>query len=806
MKKIRLTIIIVLSLLAAGTVGIWAFGGTGNSFMEKYLELQPIDEEAGEYMIIGLPKDYDFEVEVRRGATVGEDDFAVVDLDNNRVQTGRESEEGVEVIKSPKGGYKKGEFYTLDLEGKGTFAEKELEKVNKLFFCVNKKETRNVEYSDKVKEVKESRVEVSDGVILVKGKYKTGDIILTDVDGDKIDEIYKLENAKRQGDYTEAEIGEAEAEEVYENIEIFYYQDVDLEDAKIDEDQFVGALEETGVLDAFLDPVYAAGKKNLRVEKELLGKDGYEITATITDPADENRQLQATFCLKDRVFASVDSKKNKVVFDNTLTLTSGLEFSVKGEDKAKTEAKIEAALEEYSVENNEDGDLERVELPLVPITIPIYGSIGVKLEMGLVAETKLAAEFHAGVYPSVTIKQGVVFDWGKLKVQKKYRNIDGDVNAELMVKGSLDAFAGAYADANLEVKTIFSAGLSASGGAYLDAKGCFIVKDIPKDVKADGYYKVESGIRLKADVTVALFKFEEDRIPLADYEKPLFEIGDYRRFKGVDLEDSYRKSEEGLFIGELNAIHENVMNGEEEFTPIDTYTLKIDGKKIEVVEGKIYEDIAEGKHTFFVEWKDNQKTQSYEKQVVVKEPVYDMAFIEEYILGKTLSEIEDKCGKAKLLSEGEYKVWYRLEKADLNFFFYPKADYNADICNGVSGTLGQIFGIKGEESISDFTQRNNILGRGYDVVGYYFDKESGRTEYDIYNSVYHWYFGYPPDTLDTKKYNVMVDIHYNGKAEYFLQILAKDTSINEESLCNIEYSFDFDYENQYRYWEGTKRL
>ena len=98
--------------------GIWAFGGTGNSFMEKYLELQPIDEEAGEYMIIGLPKDYDFEVEVRRGATVGEDDFAVVDLDNNRVQTGRESEEGVEVIKSPKGGYKKGEFYTLDLEGK----------------------------------------------------------------------------------------------------------------------------------------------------------------------------------------------------------------------------------------------------------------------------------------------------------------------------------------------------------------------------------------------------------------------------------------------------------------------------------------------------------------------------------------------------------------------------------------------------------------------------------------------------------------------------------------------------------------
>ena len=370
-----------------------------------------------------------------------------------------------------------------------------------------------------------------------------------------------------------------------------------------------------------------------------------------------------------------------------------------------------------------------------------------------------------------------------------------------MVKGRLDAFAGAYADANLEVKTIFSAGLSASGGAYLDAKGCFIVKDIPKDVRADGYYKVESGIRLKADVTVKFFKFEEDRIPLADYEKPLFEIGDYRRFKGVDLEDSYRKSENGLFIGELNAIHENVMNGEEESTPIDTYTLKIDGKKIDVVEGKIYEDIAEGKHTFFVEWKDNQKTQSYEKQVVVKEPVYDMAFIEEYILGKTLSEIEDKCGKAKLLSEGEYKVWYRLEKADLNFFFYPKADYNADICNGVSGKMGNIFDVVGEESlVTDFAVRHQVYGAGADVASYDLGKGIWKWPLDKYNSGYHWHFGYHPDTLDLAQNNNVTYYHFMEPKKYFLEVINKDGRINEDSLCSIFFYYE------YNYWEGTKRL
>ena len=124
---------------------------------------------------------------------------------------------------------------------------------------------------------------------------------------------------------TAADIVEPAAEEVYQEIDVFHYDVIDPENIEIDEEEIIGNLEETGILDAFIGSAYAFGVPNVEVMKELGGKDGYTLSVVIKDPTDERRQLQISFGIKDTVTVIVND--DIAMFDNTLTVTDSLEFS-----------------------------------------------------------------------------------------------------------------------------------------------------------------------------------------------------------------------------------------------------------------------------------------------------------------------------------------------------------------------------------------------------------------------------------------------------------------------------------------------
>ena len=84
---------------------------------------------------------------------------------------------------------------------------------------------------------------------------------------------------------TAADIVEPAAEEVYQEIDVFHYDVIDPENIEIDEEEIIGNLEETGILDAFIGSAYAFGALVLNanhplVQYVLKNKDG-ENTAKI---------------------------------------------------------------------------------------------------------------------------------------------------------------------------------------------------------------------------------------------------------------------------------------------------------------------------------------------------------------------------------------------------------------------------------------------------------------------------------------------------------------------------------------------
>ena len=54
---------------------------------------------------------------------------------------------------------------------------------------------------------------------------------------------------------------------------------------------------------------------------------------------------------------------------------------------------------------------------------------------------------------------------------------------------------------------------------YLEGKGCFSVKGIPKDIKAEGECDIEIGLRFKAEGDLKILNMKKKPIKFADKQK-----------------------------------------------------------------------------------------------------------------------------------------------------------------------------------------------------------------------------------------------------------------------------------------------
>ena len=119
---------------------------------------------------------------------------------------------------------------------------------------------------------------------------------------------------------------------------------MDFRDAEIDEDALLGSLYEMGVLDAFAEEVYAANDSDIDVTVEKKGKNEFCFHVTLKDPKDKGKKLKIAFSVKCQSLAKYDEKIAMV--DNSLTFTSGMEFSVEGKDSEQIEKSIKKALKD----------------------------------------------------------------------------------------------------------------------------------------------------------------------------------------------------------------------------------------------------------------------------------------------------------------------------------------------------------------------------------------------------------------------------------------------------------------------------
>lgn len=709
----------VAVIVALGTV--FAIGGRND------IDVKLIDEAAGEYLLTNVPENYAFNIENAKGTKANE--LIVYDIYGNKANTENKVSENTITIGAPEGGYEKGEIYTLDLKGKGTFAEEEYRDAKKIIFVIEKKETTEVIYKDKVIETEAGTVKVKDDELTLEGEYKEGDIIVADTDDNDVDEIYKLVDVETKSGKTISRYTEASSDEVYETLDVFFYDDVNLKEATIDEEAFVGALDGMGVLDAFIDEAYAVSDIDVNIEVKKAGWKGanasYEFECVLKDPTDSKKQLTITFEVKDELLLKATKKLTMV--NNSLDIASGLEFSVAGEDKAATEDSISKAIKNYKSNAGIEGSEGDYEVPLVPVTIPIFGPIAVYVDMGLTAEASFSAEFNAGIDTSVEFTQGVIYDIKKKEMTKKYADIDGDVEAYMMVHGKLDAFTGAYIDLGVEIPALIEVGIDAKGGPYLDAEGCFSIEGIPKDIQSKGYYYVEIGLMFKADAKVDLIGLEEKSYELMEKKKPLVEVSEHLSLVETSLKDTYYLSDEKVALGELTATYHDVITDEDITVPIEEYSLYVDDKKTSVTNGTIDKTFKEGEYTFKLKWKHEGDKFSDKKRVEISDFDPWGYFKEIEMFGTTLDSIEDDLiylgnkdygtiwqhftDLGLSINDDPYEL-YSVPSKDISLYFSDYGSMNGVRCNVMGGTAKAVFGITSEVDIDTFIERLGIVYNG----------------------------------------------------------------------------------------------
>lgn len=709
-RKVAVIVSIAIIIAVVGACVAAAAVAAGNR-----IDVRIIDEDAGEYMLVNVPENYSFSIEKKKPVDdVKAKDFVVYDIEGNPVKTSNAAKEDIIRVDAPDKGYEKGGVYTLDLQDKGTFQAEDYDKAKKITFIVAQKDMRELTYQDGVLQPGDKNVTVSKDTISIKGTYKSGNIIVADTNNDDVDEIYQLKDTTVKKGVTTAAYEDPSAENVYKDINVFYSDSVDFRDAQIDEDALLGALHEMGVLDAFTDEVYAADDSNIDVTVKKKGKNEFQFNVVLKDPKDKNKELEISFGVKCKSLAKYDKKT--AIIDNSLTVTSGMEFTVKGKDKEHIEKSIKAALKDYGNASDVESSQGQYEVPFVPIKIPLVGPVCLNIELGLTSDVTFSAEFNAGMETSLKFSQGVIYDVKKQKEIKKYADITGDVDAHLLVHGTLDAFAGIYGDTSLDIPLLIELGINAKAGPYLDSEGLFSITGIPDDIKSKGHYKLEIGVSCNANWTIQILTFDEKSNPIVDRKRPLLTRSKYLDLKDTSLQDQYYLIDKGIKIGDLTATYHNVIENKDQKGKIEEYTLYVDDNSIEVKDGKVQDGLSEGTHKIKLEWDYDGDHFKFEKDIkIIKYNPWDQFDEATRYMGMSAGKLCDQYNLQKdteeygldgSLYESDLDiklgfptaVWYRENRGCAGWRDVYVAD---EPCSGIKGTGSSILGIKQNISASD---------------------------------------------------------------------------------------------------------
>lgn len=711
MNRKKVIIVAAAIAIVATVVTAMAVSFTGGSDPE----ISVMNNKTGEYMMVNAPADLSLDIDLEKADDTSS--LQVYDITGNKIDT-NDSLSGKSLrIDAPDEGYSKGQIYTLDLGGKGSFHRKDLKDARKLMFIVDQKNKSVVEFKDGVEQLGSRKVSKQDEKLVIRGRYHSGDIVVADVDNDDIEEIYKLKNAVISHGTTTAGYEEPNEDEVYEKLEVFYYDNVDLSKAEVNKENVGKMLEESGIMDAFTEEVYADdGSSDSSFEAGFDGSKDFKIT--IKDPKNKKRKLVITIGVEDKVLLKCSKDEGVFFLNNTLTVAGGFDFSISGENKAAVERKVQDALEDYFGDKDRDVSACLMEKNMVKVSTSVPGVpfIRVYSDIGVFADMAMSASFNTGMNAEMSFSSGVIFDYRNVKVIKKYTGATFDYNAYMIVKGKFDAFAGLSMEMGAKVPAIIRAGVEVRGGPYLESQGCFSMTGIPKDFKAEGYYKIVIGMKCQGDLKYKLPLSDEEKKTLVEMKKPYVTYGRYLDLLDTSIVKQYYLDSSGIYIGDLKAEYKDRIKGKEVWKDIDKYQLYLDSDEVRLNDGYITGQLSPGKHKIKVTWKEDGE--KFEKEKSVKVIDFDpfSAFEKVNMIGKSFGYIERNYGEfsSTLDLELERVQWFS-EKLACWYEFYGTCYDVADdsICYYVTGTMENVLGLKHEISKSEL---ENILGRDSDMV------------------------------------------------------------------------------------------
>lgn len=612
-KKKQILILIALLIIGCAVAGLWRHYGSNAE-----LDIELVDKDCSEYLVKQLPKNYTFELNRTEGADLPE----IQKVSGQVVDVKCIEKDGIVKIKAPEGGYEEGEIYTVDVSEIGSFTNAGLENAKVLTFIIKHKNEAEVTYKEGVHDLGNKAIEVlGDTVKLNGGEYKNGEIILADSDGDKIQEIYKLQNVSSDNGKVTATFTEPKADEVYDNIDVFFYDNLDMNNIVVDEEDLIGCLGDSGILEAAFGTVYAKDKKakdKLSVDVDVSGDElKCKVEVTIEDRANPDLKLIITSEISAKTLYK--NKNNQVMLSSTFKAEADTTFRIEGKKSADVKAKILGDIEKLTSMEGNLNSPNQFEVPVIPVKIPVYGPIYIRWEIGLKGDVSMKGSFEIGIKAKAAITAGAVYDGNTNKVIKKFGEFDAALNGDFAVNGGVEAFTGFYLDVAGVVPLLIDIGFEGQIGPYADAKGCLVIENIPNNPTLDGYYDVETGVKLKGKVVIELVRSKDIEIPVLDKKWKTFKKSNRIRLNSVDLEDSYEVSGGQFYIDNLYAEYYDVLTSSTDEKIIKDYELYIDGQRTSVDEGIAYTDIAPGTYKFVLKWELGKIEYKFEKDVKLTE-------------------------------------------------------------------------------------------------------------------------------------------------------------------------------------------
>ena len=544
-------------------------------------------------------------------------------------------------IKPPSGGYEPGEVYTLDISKVGSFSDKDLEKAKMIMFVIKKKNESNVTYTNKVKDLSNAQATVTDNKISLKGTYQNGDIVLVDTDEDGIQEIYKLGEVSHQQDKTIATYSDPEAAEVYKDIDIFFYDNIDMDNIVIEEEKLYGNLKEAGILDIVFDDVYADEKDDLpEIKFDVKKKSNDEKYSMQIEVKYPGKPVKLIIKCEVACKTFYKNKNKTVVLNNSLTIGGNVQISVEGELGEVKEEEIRKSIEKFVSLKGAETDAMDYEIPIVPIKMPICGPIYLKFDLGMKGSLEISGKIKFDVRDELILTEGIVYDYNKTKIIKKYCEVEPILDASVSLEGTAEAFAGFYADGGVVVPLLITAAVKGQVGPYFEAKGCLILQEIPENPKLEGYYNFETGIKYDANIKIKLLKKAKIKIPLVDDKISVWAKSNGERLKDVDFSDSYTLTDGSVQIGDLHATYHDVIENKDNVELLKDYELYVDGSQVNIEDGNLAFNKEPGEYTFKVEWEKDAIPYEYEKKIKIEENMYDpekIKFLTDYIWNASFS-------------------------------------------------------------------------------------------------------------------------------------------------------------------------